>query len=64
MRIYTIYHVVGKTIGCTSNFTKRHRQRRAHYGNDIVMEVLDIIPKTLGEKFAGDVEQYYMWYYW
>jgi hypothetical protein len=52
--MYTIYHVVGKKVGCTVNF----RQRLRHY-QGLEVKVLEELDDSVGDHFAGDREHYW-----
>lgn len=54
MNYYTIYHVFGKKIGCTSNYPRRCYNQGFVDGQ---FEVIDLVSKSCGEEFAGDVER-------
>jgi hypothetical protein len=54
--MYTIYHVVGVKIGCTTDFERRFHQNKEIYGKDVVIEILEVYPIEVGDKFAGDRE--------
>jgi hypothetical protein len=56
---YVIYHAVGVKCGCTVTY----RYRKSRYKEGTVFEILDLIPRSLGDKFAGDIEWFYAdWY--
>lgn len=52
---YTIYHIPGVKVGCTTGFEKR----RAQYPKDTVFEILETWPLSVGDQFAGDCEWWY-----
>jgi hypothetical protein len=49
--MYTIYHVVGVKVGCTSVFERRKKQ----YSEDTVFEILEELDNCT-DQFAGDRE--------
>lgn len=51
--MYTIYHIFGKKVGCTSNFPYRCYEQGYLDGQ---FEVLDLISDSCGGEFAGDIE--------
>lgn len=54
--MYMIYHVKGIKVGCTKNFEARCLQNKAMYGDDIEIEILEILEDEIGDSVAGDVE--------
>ncbi len=41
MIIFTVYHVDGVKFGCTKNFSKRERENKRRYGEDIKMFICE-----------------------
>jgi hypothetical protein len=56
---YVIYHVPGVKCGCTIDFPNRCHQQGLTDGE---FEILDLVSKSCGSKFAGDVE--WAWSKW
>lgn len=54
--MYIIYRIIGIKVGLTVNFEKRCIQNKLMYGQDIIIEVLDTWPLSVGDRFAGDRE--------
>jgi hypothetical protein len=54
--MYIIYRIVGIKVGCTINFELRCIQNKLAYGQEIIIEILDTWPLSVGDKFAGDRE--------
>jgi hypothetical protein len=53
--MYTIYHVIGKKVGCTVNFEKRKTQ----YPDGTQVEILEELDSSVGDQIAGDREHYW-----
>lgn len=56
---YTIYHIKGEKIGCTKNVEARKRDYRHQRGECPPMYLIERIPLSKGERFAGDREHYW-----
>jgi hypothetical protein len=55
--VYAIHEI--RKVGCTNNFERRKKQNRKWHGKDIEIEIVDLIPVSLGYFFAGNIEWYY-----
>ncbi len=60
---YTIYHIKGEKVGCTRNVAKRKAIYRSVRGICPPMYLIERIPLSRGEKFAGDREWYWADHY-
>jgi hypothetical protein len=47
--MYTIYHVLGIKVGCTTNLEKRTSQNKEKYGDSIKIEILETLEDSLGD---------------
>jgi general stress protein YciG len=57
--VYTIYHIVGKKVGCTVNFEKRKKQ----YQDGTRFDILEVLEDSVGPQFAGDREWFWADYF-
>jgi phage FluMu protein Com len=56
---FTIYHIKGLKVGCTKNVEKRKLRYKRDTGKIPKMYLLERIPISKGEVFAGDRERYW-----